>query len=317
VCAHAALRPREAEAFGRMRPIPADRLVSVKDHDRLDLGTHSLRFLDSPGHAPHELTLLDEHNRCLYTGDAAGLYFPGDEILMPIAPAPSFDLEKNLETFRRLLSLEPKALLFSHYGPHPDPPKAIGAMMSAYPAWARLVKEKLAVAGEDGLLRELYCLTCREAQPAMAIVHNVVHMYARLLADGHEPMAVLRELHSELDSARERIGKTFLKVAPERATVVTLSYSESVRACLLAAHGRRRIVQVLIMEAGPVFEGRTMAKVLEADGVPATVIPDDAGVVRVADATYVLTGADSVLRDGSVVNKRGTRALAAAAAKHG
>ena len=60
-----------------------------------------------------------------------------------------------------------------------------------------------------------------------------------------------------------------------------------------------------------------MAKVLETDGVPATVIPDDAGVLRVADATYVLTGADSVLRDGSVVNKRGTRALAEAAAKHG
>src|SRR5205809_597098 len=64
-------------------------------------------------------------------------------------------------------------------------------------------------------------------------------------------------------------------------------------------------------------EGRSMAKVLETDGVPATVIPDEAGVLRVADATYVLTGADSVLRDGSVVNKRGTRALAEAAAKHG
>ena len=162
--AREALGPREAEAFGTMRPIPPDRLVSVQDQDRLDLGTHSLLFLDSPGHAPHELTILDEHNRCLYTGDAAGLYFPGDEILMPIAPAPSFDLEKNLETFRRLLSLEPKALLFSHYGPHLDPPKAIGAMMSAYPAWARLVKEKLAVAGEDGLLRELYDLTCRSAK---------------------------------------------------------------------------------------------------------------------------------------------------------
>jgi len=188
---------------------------------------------------------------------------------------------------------------------------------------ARVALETMALAtlegpgGKDPAALVEVARRISEAQPAMAIVHNVVHMFARLLADGHEPMAVLRELHSELDSARERIGKTFLKVAPERATVVTLSYSESVRACLLAAHGRRRIVQVLVMEAGPVFEGRTMAKVLEADGVPATVIPDDGGVLRVADATYVLTGADSVLRDGSVVNKRGTRALAEAAAKHG
>src|SRR5437773_1995929 len=89
-----------------------------------------------------------------------------------------------------------------------------------------------------------------EAQPAMAIVHNVVHMFAGLVAEGHEPMAVLRQLLEELDTARERIGKTFLKIAPDRATVLTLSYSESVRACLLAAHNRGRIVRVLVTERG-------------------------------------------------------------------
>ncbi|MGI0149456.1 MAG: hypothetical protein ACREDF_08000 [Thermoplasmata archaeon] len=152
-----------------------------------------------------------------------------------------------------------------------------------------------------------------EAQPAMAIIHNVVHLFARLVAEGHEPMAVLREIHAELDTARERIGKTFLKVAPEKAVVLTLSYSESVRACLLAAHAKRRIVQVLVMEAGPIFEGRAMGKILENDGLPATVIPDDLGPSRVGEATYVLVGADSVLRDGSIVNKRGTLPLAQAA----
>jgi len=158
------LGPEEAELFGTMRPIPADRLVAVKDGDRLELGKHELVFLDSPGHAPHELTILDERNRCLYTGDAAGLYFPGDEILMPIAPAPAFDLEKNLRTFERLLTLKPRALLFSHYGPHMRPKEAIEAMMVAYPAWARVVREKLAAIGEDGVTRELYDMSCRAAR---------------------------------------------------------------------------------------------------------------------------------------------------------
>ena len=123
-----------------------------------------MRFVDSPGHAPHELTILDERNRCVYTGDAAGLYFPGDEILMPIAPAPAFDLGKNLETLQRILALEPRALLFSHYGPHDRPKEAIEAMMVAYPAWARIVKERLATSGEDSVLRELYDMTCRAAK---------------------------------------------------------------------------------------------------------------------------------------------------------
>ena len=162
--ARQALGPTEAEMFGTMKPIPVDRLVSVKDRDRLDLGKHSLVFFDSPGHAPHELTILDELNRCVYTGDAAGLYFPGDEILMPIAPAPAFDLEQNLETFRRLLALKPRGLLFSHYGPHTKPAAAIEAMMAAYPAWARIVRDRLATIGEDGVLRELYDMSCRAAK---------------------------------------------------------------------------------------------------------------------------------------------------------
>ncbi len=156
--AQAALGP-EASYFGTMRPIPADRLVSVHDGLTLDLGKHELAFLDSPGHAPHELTILDRRNRCVYTGDAAGLYFPGDEILMPVAPAPGFDLEKNLATFERLLALEPRALLFSHYGPHARPREAIARMMSLYPAWSQLVKDKLATAGEDGVLKDMYDMT--------------------------------------------------------------------------------------------------------------------------------------------------------------
>jgi glyoxylase-like metal-dependent hydrolase (beta-lactamase superfamily II) len=158
--AQSALGP-EAAFFGTMRPIPADRLVSVHDGLTLDLGKHELVFLDSPGHAPHELTILDRRNGCVYTGDAAGLYFPGDEILMPVAPAPAFDLEKNLQTFERLLRLEPRALLFSHYGPHMRPKEAIERMMSLYPTWSRIVREKLASAGEEGVLREMYDMTVR------------------------------------------------------------------------------------------------------------------------------------------------------------
>jgi glyoxylase-like metal-dependent hydrolase (beta-lactamase superfamily II) len=187
--AREALGPKEAELFGTMRPISADRLVAVRDQDRLDLGKHELVFLDSPGHAPHELTILDEHNRSLYTGDAAGLYFPGDEILMPIAPAPAFDLEKSLETFRRILTLDLKALLFSHYGPHRDPRKAIVSMMDAYPAWFRVVEERLSKSGEDGVLRTLYDMSARSAKRyPREFLENRIRVSIKGLAAYHERM---------------------------------------------------------------------------------------------------------------------------------
>src|SRR2546429_9288576 len=56
-----------------------------------------------------------------------------------------------------------------------------------------------------------------EAQPAMAIVHNVVHMFTGLVAEGHEPMAVLRQLLEERETAPERGGKEFLQIWPHPA----------------------------------------------------------------------------------------------------
>src|SRR2546423_8469101 len=63
-----------------------------------------------------------------------------------------------------------------------------------------------------------------EAQPAMAIVHNVVHMFAGLVAEGHEPMAVLRQLLEELDTAPEPDCQTFPQNAPDRTAGLTGSY---------------------------------------------------------------------------------------------
>ncbi len=161
--AGAALQDMASE-FGTMTPIPPDRLRAVKDGETLDLGGRVLRFFDSPGHAPHQLTVLDERNRCVYTGDAAGLYFPGDEILIPITPAPAFDLRDNLATFRRLLALKPRALLFSHYGPHERPREAIERQLVQYPAWSDLVRRYLKERGEDSTTEELFKLHCSGAK---------------------------------------------------------------------------------------------------------------------------------------------------------
>src|SRR5256886_17180643 len=78
--AREALGPKEADVFGTMRGIHADRLVPVNDGDRLGLGKHTLVFFDSPGHPPPEPTILHERNPCVYTREAAGPCFPGDAI---------------------------------------------------------------------------------------------------------------------------------------------------------------------------------------------------------------------------------------------
>lgn len=152
-----------------------------------------------------------------------------------------------------------------------------------------------------------------EAQPAMAVVRNVVSLYAQLVGEGHDPMETRTQLLSELDTARDRIAQAFLKIVPESASILTASFSENVLACLQAAHAKGLIAHATVLESRPLLEGRFMVVALKEAGIAASLAADGLGPGLVAEATSVLVGADSVLKDGAVVNKAGSYGLALAA----
>ncbi len=156
-----------------------------------------------------------------------------------------------------------------------------------------------------------------EAQPAMAVVHNVAYTFARLVGEGLEPMAVRQQILDEFDTAKERIARTYLKIAPEDAVLVTTSFSDNVLATLQLLHEKGRLSRVHVLEARPLLEGRFLAVALKEAGIPASLSPDAMGPSLVARSAGVLVGADSVLRDGAVVNKVGSYGLALAAKEHG
>ncbi len=156
-----------------------------------------------------------------------------------------------------------------------------------------------------------------DAQPSMAIVHNVAHMFAQLVGEGMEPMAVRNQLQEELETAKERIARTYLKIAPEDAVVVTASFSDNVLATLQLANEKGLVARVFVLEARPLLEGRFLVVALQEAGIPASLAPDALGPSLVAQANEVLVGADSVLRDGAVVNKIGSYGLALAAREAG
>lgn len=155
------------------------------------------------------------------------------------------------------------------------------------------------------------------AQETNAALYNVCHLFAQLVAEGHPPADVLARLRGELESARTAIARNFLKIAPDRGSVLTLTYSDNVLACLQAAHEKGRVDRVYVLESRPMNEGRFLAIALRETGLRTVLAPDALGPSLAADADYVLVGADSVLRDASVVNKVGTYGLALAAADHG
>jgi translation initiation factor 2B subunit (eIF-2B alpha/beta/delta family) len=97
--------------------------------------------------------------------------------------------------------------------------------------------------------------------------------------------------------------------------VVTISSSGSVRVALEALRERRPL-HVACSESRPALEGRVLAASLAASGIAVTCFSDAAIAAALADADAVLVGADAVTPT-TVLNKCGTRMLAAAAALTG
>src|SRR3989449_7801199 len=94
--------------------------LSARDPERLEVLARRVEdvIVPAPSHVPQEFVDIrvaeedDPHGRRVPTETRRPDRVLELTLAMPVTPAPAFDLEKNLETFRRLLALKPRALLF-------------------------------------------------------------------------------------------------------------------------------------------------------------------------------------------------------------
>ncbi|WP_136716712.1 NUDIX domain-containing protein [Halorientalis salina] len=152
------------------------------------------------------------------------------------------------------------------------------------------------------------------ARPSMTVVENRVNRVMAAAADDRTPGAVEEAAHDAIADALAA-DDTAAEAAGERladARVATLSRSGTVSTAL----ARGDPESVLVAESRPGGEGVGVAERLAADGVDVTLVSDAGLAWALADGDYdaVLFGADTVLPDGSVVNKVGSRAAALAGA---
>jgi len=157
------------------------------------------------------------------------------------------------------------------------------------------------------------------ARPSMAPLANIVAVVLdRVMAraDGASVADVHRLVRSAAEEAA-RMSEESSDAAAAQARrylsgmVITHSYSSSVLAALVGA--RDRIEHVVVTESRPLYEGRATARELAAAGIPVSLVTDAQMGVFIREARVAVVGADSVLEDGSVVNKAGTSLLALAA----
>jgi translation initiation factor 2B subunit (eIF-2B alpha/beta/delta family) len=149
------------------------------------------------------------------------------------------------------------------------------------------------------------------ARPAMGAIAGAL---GRVLASGRSPEQIVEEANALL-SSRERASKAIaVLLAPSiEGVVMTLSASSTVREALVHTPPDRIVCTV----SEPGGEGRELAEDLRGEGLTVDLVDDPDAEHAVGTVDLLLVGADTVFRDGSLVNKVGTSGLAKAAKKAG
>lgn len=158
-----------AELFGTVEAVPAERLRTLNEGAVIDLGDRTLTALDAPGHASHELFLLDPASGALFTGDGFGVWLPDVGVLRPATPPPEFDLELAVASIRRARDLRPSMVVFSHFGARTDVAATCDLAVERLRAWTDTVREALARGdAPDAVPDALRAATVDETRAALA-----------------------------------------------------------------------------------------------------------------------------------------------------
>jgi glyoxylase-like metal-dependent hydrolase (beta-lactamase superfamily II) len=106
--------------WGDFLPCPAERVVVLRDGDRLELGGLTLDVLYTPGHASHHVAFYRASDGSVVAGDAAGIRVPPSQLVWPPTPPPDVDIEAWHASLDRLRAVHPRRLLVTHFGAFDD-----------------------------------------------------------------------------------------------------------------------------------------------------------------------------------------------------
>jgi glyoxylase-like metal-dependent hydrolase (beta-lactamase superfamily II) len=131
------------ELYGEPEPVPEDRILAAADGTVFDVGEGvSLRVVETLGHASHHQSYYESFSQGIFSGDAAGIYLGGVDVIVPTTPAP-FRLDVALASLDKLLSLKPVNLFYSHFGRASDAAGKLETYVQQLKLWAEIAKQGL------------------------------------------------------------------------------------------------------------------------------------------------------------------------------
>jgi glyoxylase-like metal-dependent hydrolase (beta-lactamase superfamily II) len=118
--------------------------------------------VETLGHASHHQSYFETLGQGVFPGDAAGIYLPEIDVVVPTTPAP-FRMDVALTSINKLGALKLKALYYSHFGKALHAEEKLRAYTNQLNLWASIAKEGL----ENKETREAIGKRIIEEDPAL------------------------------------------------------------------------------------------------------------------------------------------------------
>jgi translation initiation factor eIF-2B subunit delta/methylthioribose-1-phosphate isomerase len=150
------------------------------------------------------------------------------------------------------------------------------------------------------------------ARPAMGAIAGAL---GRVLVSGRSDEQIVEEARAVIEG-RERASKAIaVLLSPHIEGTVMMTHSNSGTVREAVEHTPPQRIICTVSEPGE--EGRELAEALRGNELAVDIVDDSDAEHAVGTVDLLLLGADTVFRDGSLVNKVGTSGLAKAAKKAG
>lgn len=114
-------KERSYKLYGDLIPVNKELIMAVDNGFRISVGKRELVFFDSPGHARHHIIVFDQKAKAVFSGDAFGIGYPryindGSRMVFPSTSPTQFEPERAIDTFNKILALNPSAVYLTHFG---------------------------------------------------------------------------------------------------------------------------------------------------------------------------------------------------------
>ena len=140
--------------WGRIAPVPAERVRVVQDNEVIRLPPFEIRAIATPGHARHHHVYHWDEN--MFGGDIAGVRIGGGPPIPPFVP-PELHIESWHESIGKIRELNPTNLYLPHFGKISGPVSDhLDALDERVARWAEWFRERIRAGDDESKLRSTF-----------------------------------------------------------------------------------------------------------------------------------------------------------------